>query len=51
MPGTRWKRSLKNPRQYEALRKRGFSKTSAARISNARTKGRTVKAARRRRRR
>lgn len=35
MPGTKWKRSLKRPRQYEALKGRGFSKRRAAKISNA----------------
>ena len=33
-PGKKY-RSLKRPRVYEALRKRGYSKQSAARISNA----------------
>jgi len=33
-PGDKY-RSIKNPRVYEALRKRGMSKQSAARISNA----------------
>lgn len=41
MPGKEWKRSLQNPRQYEALRNKGFSKTSAAKISNAQTPGHT----------
>lgn len=35
MPGTKWKRSLRNPRQYEALKRRGLSKRRAAAISNA----------------
>jgi hypothetical protein len=41
MPGTKWKRSLKNPGQYERLREKGLPKDQAARISNARppTKG------------
>lgn len=37
MPGKRY-RSLKAPRVYEALRRAGLSKGSAARISNARAK-------------
>ena len=35
MPGTKWKRSLKRPAMYEKLRKKGMSKSKAARISNA----------------
>lgn len=38
MPGTKWKRSLKNPSQYEALREQGKTKEEAARISNAKAK-------------
>lgn len=34
MPGKKYA-SIKNPRQYEALRKEGYSKTSAAKISNS----------------
>jgi hypothetical protein len=34
MPGKKYV-SIKRPRMYEALRKRGFSKRKAARISNA----------------
>lgn len=34
MPGKKY-RSLKKPKTYEALRGKGFSKQSAARISNA----------------
>ena len=34
--------SLQNPKQYEALKKKGFSKTSAAKISNAQTPGHKV---------
>lgn len=34
MPGKRY-RSLKRPAAYEALRRKGYSKQSAARISNA----------------
>lgn len=37
MPGKKM-RSIKRPAQYEALRKEGFSKTSAAKISNAQAK-------------
>lgn len=39
MPGKKM-RSIKNARQYEALRKKGFSKSSAAAISNASAKRR-----------
>ncbi len=42
MPGKK-DRSLQNPKQYEALKKQGFSKASAAKISNAQTPGHTVK--------
>lgn len=34
MPGKKM-RSIKRPKQYEALRRKGFSKTSAAKITNA----------------
>lgn len=34
MPGAKYK-SIKNPKVYEALRKEGKSKSSAAAISNA----------------
>ena len=34
MPGKKY-RSIKKPKMYEGLRKRGFSKTRAAKISNA----------------
>lgn len=43
MPGDKYA-SIQNPRMYRALRRRGYDKTAAARISNARTPGRTVKA-------
>lgn len=43
MPGNKY-RSIQNPRMYRALRRRGLSKESAARISNARTPGHRVKA-------
>lgn len=42
MPGKKY-RSIQNPKQYEALKRKGFSKTSAAKISNAKTKGHKVK--------
>ena len=42
MPGKK-SASLQNPKQYEALRKEGYSKESAARISNAKTPGHKVK--------
>jgi hypothetical protein len=35
MPGKAY-RSIKRPRMYEALRRRGMSKASAARIANSR---------------
>ena len=34
MPGKKYA-SIKNPKQYEDLKQRGFNKQSAARISNA----------------
>jgi hypothetical protein len=37
VPGKKY-RSIKRPRQYEGLRRKGFSKRSAARISNAAAK-------------
>lgn len=40
MPGKNHGPSIKNPRVYEALRKKGYSKEKAARISNAMRKGR-----------
>lgn len=40
MPGAAYN-SIQNPRMYEALRRRGYSKEAAARITNARTKART----------
>lgn len=43
MPGKKM-RSIQNIPMYEALKKRGFSKESAARISNARTPGHRVTA-------
>lgn len=41
MPGKKYA-SLQNPKQYEALKKKGFSKTSAAKISNAKAPGHKV---------
>ena len=35
MPGTKWKRSLKRPKQYKVLRRKGMSKKKAAKISNS----------------
>jgi hypothetical protein len=35
MPGKKMK-SIKHPKQYEALRRKGYSKSSAAAISNSR---------------
>jgi hypothetical protein len=34
MPGSKY-RSIKNPKQYRALKRKGFSKRSAAKITNA----------------
>lgn len=42
MPGKQY-RSLKKPRTYEALRKKGLSKSSSARISNAQARKRKRK--------
>lgn len=42
-PGDKY-RSIQNVRQYRALRRRGYSKTEAAKISNAQAPGHTVKA-------
>lgn len=42
MPGKKYA-SLQNPDMYEELRKKGFSKTSAAKISNAKSPGHSVK--------
>lgn len=41
-PGDKY-RSIKNPRVYEALRRRGYSKERAARISNAQARKRRTK--------
>lgn len=42
MPGKK-SASLQNVRAYEALKRKGFSKTSAAKISNANAPGHKVK--------
>ena len=42
MPGKKYA-SLQNPKQYEALKRAGHYKQSAARISNARTPGHKAK--------
>jgi hypothetical protein len=38
MPGKKYA-SIKHPKVYEALREEGMSKTKAAKISNAQSKG------------
>jgi hypothetical protein len=38
VPGRKY-RSIKRPKVYEALRRKGYSKTKAAKISNALAKG------------
>ena len=43
MPGHNHGKSIKKPRVYEALRRKGYSKTKAAKISNAMWKGRSRK--------
>jgi hypothetical protein len=53
MPGEKYA-SIKRPRVYEALKRKGYSKTKAAKISNAMGTGRkrkTTKSPRRRSRR
>lgn len=35
MPGSEHGPSIKNPKTYEALKREGYSKTSAAKISNS----------------
>jgi hypothetical protein len=43
MPGKKY-RSIKKPKVYEALKRKGYSKTKAAKISNAQArKGRRKK--------
>lgn len=39
MPGKKY-RSIKKPKVYEALRRKGYSKTKSAKISNARRRKR-----------
>lgn len=39
MPGHNHGKSIKMPRVYEALRRKGYSKTKSARISNAMANG------------
>ncbi len=39
MPGKKY-RSIRKPKQYEALRRKGLPKTTAARITNAGKTGR-----------
>jgi len=52
MPGHSHGKSIKNPRVYEALKRKGYSKTKAARISNAQVRGkRKIKKGKARRRR
>jgi len=46
MPGAKKYASIKNPKQYRALRKHGMSKARAAAITNGTSPGRTVKQAR-----
>jgi len=46
MPGHQHGSSIKKPKEYEALKEKGYSKSKAAAISNAdakRSKGRTKK--------
>jgi hypothetical protein len=42
MPGNKYA-SIQNVAMYKALKRRGMSKTAAAKISNARTPGHKVK--------
>ena len=42
MPGKKY-RSIKRPKVYEALKRRGYSKSKAARISNAQAKHKRAK--------
>ena len=46
MPGAKKYASIKNPKQYRALKRSGMSKGRAAAISNGVTPGKTVKQAR-----
>ena len=47
MPGSKYA-SIKRPRVYEALRKKGYSKQKSARISNAQGGGKHKKGKRKR---
>jgi hypothetical protein len=40
MPGHNHGKSIKNPNVYEALRRKGYSKTKSAKISNAQVRSR-----------
>lgn len=51
MPAGRHGPSIKNPRVYEALKGKGYSKTKAAKISNAQVRGRKRKRGKAKRRR
>lgn len=44
MPGKKY-RSIKRPKVYEALKRKGYSKTKAAKISNAMSKARRKRSA------
>jgi hypothetical protein len=48
MPGHNHGKSIKNPRVYEALKRKGYSKTKAAKVSNAQVKRKRGKTRRRR---
>ena len=51
MPAGRHGPSIKSSSVYEALRRKGYSKTKAAKISNAQVRGRKRKGKARRRKR
>jgi len=51
MPGHNHGPSIKSPNVYEALRRKGYSKTKAAKISNGLIRGRKRKGKARRRKR
>jgi hypothetical protein len=48
MPGKKY-RSIKKPKEYEALRRKGLSKSSAAAISNADAAGTNARRKKRKR--
>lgn len=50
MPGHSHGPSIKNPRVYEALKRKGYGKTKAAKISNAQVRGRKRRRGKARRR-